>query len=139
MKSSSAHDPSGLPRVAVVYHYFQHYRAAVFEALIDSDRYEYVFVADTRNMYDSGVEPWPVPESSEFHEARCCLLPGGFMWQRGVVSLAFRDDLDAIIFLWQRILPGHLGRGMVGETPRQAGAVLDPRLAAARTRSERVG
>ena len=84
--------------MAIVYHYFQHYRAAIFQALTESRRFETVFVADTRNMYDSGVEPWKVPASTPFQQATCRLLPGGFMWQHGVVGLAFRRDLQAIIF-----------------------------------------
>ena len=86
------------PRVAVVYHYFQHYRSAIFDTLCRSERYEYIFVADTENMYDSGVEPWQAPEGVCFQRARCLNLPFGFMWQRGVVNIAFRQDIDAIIF-----------------------------------------
>ena len=90
--------PTHKKRVAIVYHYFQHYRKGIFTELANSEEYDFEFYADVNNMYRSGVEPWKRPEKTIFHKAKCRNLPFNWMWQSGLIRLARRRDIDTIIF-----------------------------------------
>lgn len=90
--------PTRKKRVAIVYHYFQHYRKGIFTELANSEEYDFEFYADVKNMYRSGVEPWERPEKTIFHRAKCRNLPFNWMWQSGLIRLARRRDIDTIIF-----------------------------------------
>jgi glycosyltransferase involved in cell wall biosynthesis len=87
-------------KVAVVYQCFAHYRAAVLEALAEVDDLDVEFYADTKNVEAKGVPPWePSPGLHRFHKTLTHKLPFGFMWQEKIICLAFRRDLDTVIFL----------------------------------------
>ncbi len=83
------------PRVAVVYHFFPHYRRAVFKELLSSRDFEFEIyygenrVADTINTVDGiyGTVKLPIFKF------------GPFFWQSGLLSLLARERHDAIIFL----------------------------------------
>jgi glycosyltransferase involved in cell wall biosynthesis len=85
------------PRVAVVYHFFAHYRAAIMQALLNSKDAEYVLVGD-RFDPDRSIEPWQ-PPASRFVMAPCKKLSSSLIWQSGVVKMAMRRDIDVMIFL----------------------------------------
>ena len=85
-------------RVAVVYHFFPHYRQAIIRELQESDRFEYVFVGGAQDPDASGIREYhfdnrahhkPVPTAKVFHR---------FLIQGGLVRLALRRDLDCIIY-----------------------------------------
>lgn len=85
-------------KVAVVYHFFPHYRAAVLRELLASPNHEYVLVADERPT-DPTVKTWTVEDRRSFISAPCRRLFGPFLLQRGLLGLGLRRDLDAIIYL----------------------------------------
>ncbi len=86
------------PRVAVVYHFFAHYRRAIIEQLAaDPDR-DWTFIGDLRD-YASDIEPARFSERVRFLRLRCIRLPGGFMWQSGLISHLLRTRYDSVIFL----------------------------------------
>lgn len=85
------------PRVAVVYHFFAHYRAAIMQALLNSKDTEYVLVGDRLDP-DRSIEPWQ-PPASRFVMAPCKKLSSTLIWQSGVMKMATRQDIDVMIFL----------------------------------------
>ena len=85
------------PRVAVVYHFFAHYRAAIMQALLNSKDTEYVLVGDRLDP-DRSIEPWQ-PPASRFVMAPCMKLSSALIWQSGVMKMAMRQDIDVMIFL----------------------------------------
>jgi glycosyltransferase involved in cell wall biosynthesis len=65
--------------------------------LLGSSKHQYVLVADDRQL-SSTIKDWR-PEDATFVLARCTKLPGLKVWfQSGLVKLALRKDLDAIIY-----------------------------------------
>jgi glycosyltransferase involved in cell wall biosynthesis len=90
---------SSNPAVAIVYHFFALYRQPVLTALLSADDLRVTLVADRKNRIMPGVPEWDVPPDVRFQEARCVPLPGGLMWQRGLLGLPFRRELDAIVYL----------------------------------------
>jgi len=95
----SACPPLPRPKVAVVYHFFAHYRTAVMNELIHNSNCEFIAVGDDHDPTKSGIEAWKNCPSDRFIHAPCRKLFGPIMLQRGLLRLAIRRDLDAIIFL----------------------------------------
>jgi glycosyltransferase involved in cell wall biosynthesis len=87
----------GKEKVAVVYHFFPHYRSAVMRALLDSAECEYILVGDKYDP-DGSIKEWEAPKD-RFVFAPCIRLHGNLLWQRGLLRLAVRPDVHAIIFL----------------------------------------
>lgn len=87
------------PRVAVVYHFFPHYRRAVIHELMNSAVYDYVFVGDAHDPYDSGIRPFEFGDRSKFLETSSRLILKKYLLQNKVVSLIFRKDINTIIYL----------------------------------------
>lgn len=85
-------------KVAVVYHFFPHYRAAVLRELLRSTTHEYILVAD-ENAWDSTIKPWTVEDRSRFEAAPCRKLISPFLYQQGLVGLGLRRDIGAVIYL----------------------------------------
>lgn len=85
-------------KVAVVYHFFPHYRAAVLRELLHSAEHDYLLVADDRPV-DPTIEAWAVEEPSRFMRAPCRAITASFLWQKRLLKLGLRRDLDAIIYL----------------------------------------
>lgn len=86
-------------RVAIIYHFFANYRAPVLTRLDACAPFETLFCADRVNRSMPGVPVWTPENESQFLECRCVILPFGIMLQTGVISLAFRRDIDVIIYL----------------------------------------
>ncbi len=87
------------PRVGIVYHFFAHYRAGINQALLDSARYDYLFVGDEVDPQASGIKAWTRPATATFVSTHCRLLARKFLVQSGVIRFALRRDVQAIIFL----------------------------------------
>jgi glycosyltransferase involved in cell wall biosynthesis len=85
-------------KVAVVYHFFPHYRAAVLRALLHSAEHDYLLVADDRPV-DPTIKAWAVEEPSRFLRAPCRAVTASVLWQKRLLKLGLRRDLDAIIYL----------------------------------------
>lgn len=89
--------PQKTIRVAVVYHFFAHYRSAIMRALMNSKEIEYVLVSD-RLEPDKTIEPWQPPQE-RWLRTSCVSFAANLLWQRGLLKLALRRDLDVIIYL----------------------------------------
>ena len=85
------------PRVAVIYHFFAHYRSAIMRELLNSKDIEYFLVADRLDPDDS-IKSWQPPED-RLQVARCIKITSTLLWQKGLVRLVLRQDVDAVIFL----------------------------------------
>src|SRR5688572_242184 len=85
-------------RVAVVYHFFPHYRAAVLRELLRSPEHEYVLVGDEKPT-DPSIEAWKVSDRGRFILAPCRWLRAPFLFQTGLLELACDNRFDAIIYL----------------------------------------
>lgn len=88
---------SRIPRVAVIYHFFPHYRAAIMRALLACKEMDYILVGD-RSDPDHSIEPWQPPQSNLLL-APCIKIMSTLLWQKGLVRLALQRSIDAIIFL----------------------------------------
>lgn len=95
-----------VPRVAIVYHFFAHYRAAVLKTLLSDPEHHYVLVGDIRDPAagaGDAIETWDVlPDgvpAGRMIVTPCRLLMGRFLWQRGIVGMAWRRQFDTFIFL----------------------------------------
>jgi glycosyltransferase involved in cell wall biosynthesis len=86
------------PRVAVVYHFFAHYREAVFRALHHDDRCEWSFFAD-KECFDDEIKPATFTDDMRFTALRVRRIRGSVMWQSGVLRLAVSRDFDVIVLL----------------------------------------
>ena len=85
-------------KVAVVYHFFPHYRAGVLRELLRSTAHEYVLVADEK-AWDPTIKSWTVEDRTRFIAASCRKLISPFLFQSGLVALSLRRDLEAVIYL----------------------------------------
>lgn len=85
-------------KVAVAYHFFPHYRAAVLRELLSSHEHDYLLVADERPS-DPSIKAWIVEDRSRFVSAPCRRLFGSFLLQPRLVSVSLCRDIDAIIYL----------------------------------------
>lgn len=86
------------PRVAVVYHFFAHYRTAVVESLARDTSHEWHFWGDLHD-YDSDIKPAAFSPAVRFTRAQCVKLRGPIMWQRGLIRLALSPRWNAIVYL----------------------------------------
>lgn len=90
--------PRERPRVAIIYHFFAHYRAAVVEELARSEAADYDFFADTCD-YEGSIKTAEFSPAVRFHRCRVRQLRGPIMWQRGLIGLALSRRFDTMIFL----------------------------------------
>ena len=85
------------PRVAVVYHFFAHYRSAIMQRLLACHDIDYFLVGD-RSDPDNSIKPWNPPEAKLLF-APCIKITSTLLWQKGLLRLAIRGDISVIIFL----------------------------------------
>ncbi|MSR29187.1 MAG: glycosyltransferase [Phycisphaerales bacterium] len=85
------------PRVAVVYHFYPHYRRAIVEALAQSSAADFTFFGDDHEYLNS-IEPAHLSSRVRFVLAPTHHLGGPFMWQWGAIAIAFRREFDTVIF-----------------------------------------
>lgn len=85
------------PQVAVVYHFYPHYRRAIVEALARSTRADFTFFGDDHEYLQS-IEPAELSQQVRFVLAPTHRLYGPFMWQWGAVRAALDSRFDTIIF-----------------------------------------
>lgn len=86
------------PRVAVVYHFFAHYRSAVVRSLVEDGRAEFTFCGDLE-CFDDKIEPMSFAEGIRFRRLRTHPIKGSVMWQSGLLSLAASSEFDVLILL----------------------------------------
>jgi len=85
------------PQVAVVYHFFPHYRRAVVEALAASDVADFTFIGDDHE-YLGSVEPAKLGPGVRFELAPTHHLFGTAMWQWRAFTITLDRRFDTIIF-----------------------------------------
>lgn len=87
-------------RVAVVYHFFPHYRSAIIRRLAEEGTCDWTFFGDAQDFdRDSGIQPMVFPPEIEFRRLKVSRLRGSVIWQHGVVRLAASRDYDTLILL----------------------------------------
>lgn len=87
------------PKVAVVYHFYAHYRSAIMRTLSQSEKYEFVFWGAKIDPANTGIQEIHFDESIKFKEIKSIQGPKGLLFQPEVLGLAIDDSYDAIIFL----------------------------------------
>lgn len=88
-----------MPKVAIVYHFFAHYREPVLRELASRGRYSYLFLGDTRDPFREGIAPADLDDLPNFRPTRCRVIGGRLLYQQGLLRLALRRDVSAIIYL----------------------------------------
>ena len=87
-------------RIALVTHFFAHYRRTVFELLLAHPRHRLTLVGDPdSSAHDGTIATWLPPDRSRMVATSFVRLPGGLLWQRGVVRLALSRRYDGLIFV----------------------------------------
>ncbi|AQT68328.1 2-deoxystreptamine glucosyltransferase [Anaerohalosphaera lusitana] len=94
-------------KVAVVYQILAHYREPIFRRLCEQDYgVEFTLFSDSKNTInsvkaiDSEIAKLPVEKGGlRWKFVKNMKLPHHFLWQRGVVKLAFSKKYDTIIYL----------------------------------------
>ena len=84
------------PSVAVIYHFYPHYRKPVVEALARSTRADFTFIGDDHEYLHS-IEPAKLSGAVRFRLAPTHHLFGPFMWQWGAIRWAVRPEFDTVI------------------------------------------
>ena len=85
--------------VAIVYHFFPHYRKAINNLLLNSDNFKYYFYGDDHDPLDSGIKAWICPDPNRFVYTRCHFIKQRYLIQSDVIGLALSNDFDHIIYL----------------------------------------
>ncbi len=86
----------GPRHVAVIYHFFPHYRGPVVEALAQSRVARFTFVGDDHEYLHS-IEPARLSSRVDFRLAPTHLLVRPFMWQWGAITQAIKREFDTVI------------------------------------------
>ncbi|MGJ8636944.1 MAG: glycosyltransferase [Phycisphaerales bacterium] len=84
-------------RVAVIYHYFAHYRQPVLLQLIEQGRHHYEFLANDHS-FDTGIKLADQIPTDRFQKAPGKFL-GPFLFQFGAVKAALSSRYDTLIML----------------------------------------
>jgi len=87
-----------IPQIAVIYHFFAHYRRAVVEQLAKDTRHAWHFVGDDRD-FGSDIKPADLDPSISRIRTRCTRLIGPTMWQHGILRTALSPRWTTLIFL----------------------------------------
>lgn len=86
--------------VAVVYHFFPHYREAIVRELAYEGTCEWNFYGDTHDFdRQSDIKPMKFPQDVSFKHLKVTRIWRSLMWQHGVVRLAASRDCDVLILL----------------------------------------
>ena len=90
--------PDGQPKkVAVIYHYFAHYRQPVVDELINNSKHHYEFLAGTNN-FGTGIKLIEHFPDNRFRHAKC-LLFGPLLFQWRAITAALGTRYDTLILL----------------------------------------
>lgn len=84
-------------KVAVVYHFFPHYRSGIIKELSRSDSYEFYFYGADIASYD-GIKSYSFFDDKHFIDSPFFECKG-FIWQKNIVKLAFDNKVNSVIFL----------------------------------------
>lgn len=84
-------------KVAVIYHYFAHYREPIFRELVNNSRHHYEFLAGNNN-FNSGIKLIKELPDNRLKVIKGILL-GPFLFQFGAVKAALGSRYDTLILL----------------------------------------
>jgi len=93
---SSAQDRR--PRVAVVYHFFAHYREAVIGRLARSTKARFSFFGDDHD-YESSIKAGSFAPPVDHRACPTRRIRGSWMWQPGLIRVAASREFDQVILL----------------------------------------
>ncbi len=86
------------PRVAVVYHFFAHYREAVVGRLARSGKARFTFFGDDHD-YESAIKAGSFTPPIDHRACPTHRIRGSWMWQPGLVRVAASREFDQLILL----------------------------------------
>ena len=87
-------------KVAIVYHFFAHYRGPILEKLNRSRLFRFVFYSDTQDPGKKGVKPYnALDEKSYFIHTVTKMFLGKLLLQKGLIRLALNKEINHIIYL----------------------------------------
>ncbi len=92
------HAPDQRPRVAVVYHFFAHYREAVVGRLARSGKVRFTFFGDDHD-YESSIKAGSFTSPVDHRACPTHRIRGSLMWQPGLVRVAASREFDQLILL----------------------------------------
>ena len=85
------------PQVAVMYHFYPHYRRAIVETLARSEVADFTFFGDDHE-YLRSIEPAKLSSQVRFVLAPTHHMGGPFMWQWGAIAIAWDRRFDTVVF-----------------------------------------
>lgn len=86
--------------MAVVYHFFPHYRGAIVRDLAREGTCDWTFYGDLHDFdRDSGIAPMAFPPDIRFRRLKVTRIFRSIIWQHGVVQLAWSDGCDVLVLL----------------------------------------
>ena len=106
-------------RVALVYHFFAHYRAPILKELLKSKRFAFTFYGDTHDPANTGIKPWEgMADKPFFIKTPTLMLVKKLLFQQGLISLVFNREIRHIIYLGN---PYHITTWISAALARLAG------------------
>ena len=87
-----------VPTVAVIYHFFPHYREPIVERLARSTVARFVFIADDHD-YENDLKGGDFSSAVELRPAPTKRVYRSFMWQKGIIGAALGREFDQLILL----------------------------------------
>jgi 1,2-diacylglycerol 3-alpha-glucosyltransferase len=84
-------------KVAVIYHFFPHYRGPVIEELRQSPACEYYFCGDVSDPDKSGIRAYDFSGADDFVRCKSITI-GRLIFQVGLVKALVSAGIDAVVF-----------------------------------------
>ena len=85
-------------RVAVIYHFFAHYREAVVRELSRDGRCSWTFCGDVKD-FESDIKPANFPTDVRFLRLPVQRIRGSLIWQHKALAVAVSSDYDVLVLL----------------------------------------
>lgn len=86
-----------MKKVSIVSPFFPNYRTPLFKELEGSSRYKYSFVGSSSRYLDNGVPGMNLSEVENSEVLRSRALPGGLVWQHGLLGYVMRTESSALV------------------------------------------
>lgn len=87
-------------KVAIVYHFFAHYRGPIFEELCSNQLFDFYFIAGKNpNPPYLSLKLYEFKEQKKFIEVKNRWYFKYFLWQKNLVKVLKENRFDAVIFL----------------------------------------
>ncbi|HMG82326.1 MAG TPA: glycosyltransferase [Ferruginibacter sp.] len=87
-------------KVAIVYHFFAHYRGSIINKLLENEQIEYSFIGGKKkNSFYSALKLFDFENNSRFIEVTNNWFGGYYLWQSGLINALKQEKFDCVIFL----------------------------------------